>query len=459
MAETLNRQLSRFVSALDYDALPADVVDKVKASLVHGLVTAFIGAKTDAGQRAIRMVLEEEPRADGATLLADGRKATRYGAGMANSMLMHTTNQGDSYRMLAHPGACVIPAALAAGELAHRSGRELITAIAAGYEVECRLAGDFIPSTQARGFRTSPVYGVMGAATAAGKLNNLDEQGMTSTLGWATSFAAGLVEGGHAFHEPAATRNGLLAGQVGLEAFAASERAFEAPAGFYHAFAGDSEGRLSYAFYGPRKVDLGYIVEDLGERWETRHIVMKIPPTPGFNCPIIELIKDMRRDHGIAPEQIEGMQIYMNWMETSYPSPAFTDAAPGKPPRSGGTPFVAAYTAIHGEYPMLGVRPNQTVTEGDDAVGRLQQRVEVLGVWDRVPFAPRITMHLQGGTSVTGEYRGDELEWDLATELKNLTPWFPQIDWPREKLDAIVETVSEIENHADLEVLIRHCIP
>jgi 2-methylcitrate dehydratase PrpD len=372
-------------------------------------------------------------------------------------MLMHTNNQGDSYRMLAHPGACVIPAALTTAELDGRSGKEFIAGVVAGYEVECRIAGDFIPSTQAQGFRTSPVYGVFGATAAAAKVQGLDEDQAVNALGWATSFAAGIIEGGHAFHEPAATRNGLLAARVGQEGFHGADRAFEAKGGFYKAFTGDSEGRLNYVFHGPRRTDVEYVAEDLGERWESLHVIMKIPPTPGFNCPIIELIKDLRRDHGIEGPDVESMQIAMNWLETSYPTPAFVDATPGKVPQ-GGTPFVAAYTALYGDYPMMGIRANQMVAE-DTAVRELMGHVEVLGVWDRTPFAPRVTMQLRDGRRITGEYHGNELEWDFATELKNLTPWFPKIDWPQDKLNRIVELVTDLEKEPDMSRVIAACVP
>ena len=82
---------------------------------------------------------------------------------------MHATNQTDSYRMLIHPGPCVIPAALATAELIGANGPQLLTALAAGYEVQARIAGDFIPATQARGFRCSPIYGTLGAAIATAK--------------------------------------------------------------------------------------------------------------------------------------------------------------------------------------------------------------------------------------------------------------------------------------------------
>ena len=136
MTESLSRTLSRYVASLEYEALLPPVVDKIKASLLHSLIVSIVGAETSHGKAAVELVKEKESKSDGATILVDGTKATRCGAAFANSKLMHATNQSDSYRMLTHPGPCIIPAGLATAELGGRSGQELITAVAAGYEVE-----------------------------------------------------------------------------------------------------------------------------------------------------------------------------------------------------------------------------------------------------------------------------------------------------------------------------------
>ena len=195
MADSLTRVFARYVCPLTYDDLPPAVVDKIKASLLHALIISIVGTNTHHGKAAIALVKEEEPKADGATILVDGTKVTLSGAAFANSKLMHATNQTDSYRMLIHPGPCVIPAALAAAELGGADGRRLITALAAAYEVEARIAGDFIPATQARGFRSSPVYGTLGAAVATGMLINLDEDQMVTALALACTFTGGTTEG------------------------------------------------------------------------------------------------------------------------------------------------------------------------------------------------------------------------------------------------------------------------
>ena len=238
MADSLSRTLARFVDGLQFDNLPAEVPDKVKTSLLHSLIGTFLGAETAHGKASIELVKMEEARNDGATILVDGARATRCGAAFANSKLMHATNQSDSYRMLLHPGPCVIPAALATAQLERRAGRELITAIAAGYEVEARIAGDYIPSTQARGFRSSPVYGILGAAVTTGKLLRLNEDQLTTALALACTFAGGTTEGARSggremlFHEPNATRNGIMAALLAREQLRVPKPRWKAPPAF-----------------------------------------------------------------------------------------------------------------------------------------------------------------------------------------------------------------------------------
>ena len=133
MPDSLSRQLARWAVNLNAADLPPAVVDKMQTSLLHATVVAIIGAETHHGKAAVDLALAEEASAHGASILASGGRATRCGAAFANSKLMHATNQADSYRMLTHPGPCVIPAALASAQLGgatgarahHRHGRRI----------------------------------------------------------------------------------------------------------------------------------------------------------------------------------------------------------------------------------------------------------------------------------------------------------------------------------------------
>ena len=466
MPDSLSRTLARFAASLEYESLPPEVVDKMKASVLHALVVSLVGLGTTHGRAAVELVKEEESRSGGATILADGAQATRCGAAFANSKLMHATNQSDSYRMLTHPGPCIVSAGLATAELDGATGQQFLTALVAGYEVESRIAGDFIPTVQARGFRSSPVFGTLGAATATGKLLGLTEDQMVTALALACTFTAGTNEGPRSggremmFHEPNATRNGIMAALLARENVQGSESALEGDAGFYNAFTGNNRGELSYVFSGPNQVTFDSVVEGLGSRWEMMHVVPKIYPTAGYNCPVIELMTDMRAAHDLPPEEIEQITVDMNWLETTYPSPAFpnlTRTTPGV----GSTHYFTAYTCVNGSYPPL----RQRIEAGEQAPGDeravmdLLARTEVIGHKDRPAFAPRITICMKGGTTYQGEYQGQELEWDLATETSRVTALFPDVDWPDEKLEGIAQIVAQLESEPTLSSLVTLCVP
>ncbi|MBC8280183.1 MAG: MmgE/PrpD family protein [Chloroflexi bacterium] len=471
MPEALSRSYARFVSSLTYDQLPDQVVDKLKASVLHAMAVSLIGAKTHHGESAIALIKEEDSKPDGASILFDGTKATRGGAAFANSKLMHATNQTDSYRMLIHPGPCIIPAALATAELNGASGQEFITALAAGYEVEARIAGDFIPTTQARGFRCSPVYGTLGAAITTAKLLGLDEDQLVTALALACTFAAGTTEGPRVsgremmFHEPQATRAGITAALLARENLRGSETCLEGDAGFYNAFTGNNRGELIYPFTiqpgdPAPTTDMAQTIEGLGSRWELLHVTPKVYPTAGYNCPVIELTTRARATHNIAPEDVESIHMEMNWLETSYPSPAFPNQDRSMP-GVGSTHYFIAYTWVHGSYPPLRQRldPGLGETESERAVIDLQEKVTVTGHQERTNFAPKITIRTKSGEEVFDEFNGDELKWDLATVTARFSPLFDEMPWPRTQLDDLVSIVGKLEQESSIENLVSTCVP
>ena len=88
----------------------------------------------------------------------------------------------------------------------------------------------------------------------------------------------------------------------------------------------------------------------------------------------------------------------------------------------------------------------------------LLQKVDVVGHKDRPAFAPQITVRMKGGTTYQGAYQGQELEWDLATETRRISPLFDNIPFPTDKLQGIVQTVSHIEQESSIDSLIGLCV-
>ncbi|MFX6266170.1 MmgE/PrpD family protein, partial [Acinetobacter baumannii] len=90
-----------------------------------------------------------------------------------------------------HPSAPVVPAAFAVGEIVEASGREVLTAIVAGYEVCCRLGNALDPTSHyAKGFHPTATAGTYGAAAAAAKLYKLNAEQIVAAFGVSGSQAA-----------------------------------------------------------------------------------------------------------------------------------------------------------------------------------------------------------------------------------------------------------------------------
>jgi 2-methylcitrate dehydratase PrpD len=458
-------QLGEFVAALRLEDLPASVVDKAKAVVNHAITVAMAGFGATRARAAREAVLEHErlgPRGvgagQGATLWVDGARATRVGAVFANGVAVAVNNQCDSYHMLTHPGVLIVPAGLATAEGEGCSGRELLTALVAGYEVQCRCARDFIPSTPAHGFRASPVYGILGVAATTAKLLGLDASRTADAIALAASFAGSLIEGQRTgardadFAEAQAARSGLWAATLAAKGFQGARTALEGDGGFYQAFTGSHRGDLSYSFTGAVRAELDDVVADLGQRWEILDVKFKIYPTPGFNQPVIWLASEMAAQHKLRAEDIEHIALEMNYLETRYPSPRFP-----RPPGLDGsgfgrTAYMLAYTVVMGDYPVLAENVEDPGDPGasSDAhlatrVTALQRRVEIMGVVGRECFAPRLTFTLRDGRRLKGEYHGRELMWDFARDARELRRFLPGLPIAPARYAALVASIAHLE--------------
>jgi 2-methylcitrate dehydratase PrpD len=473
-ATPLAVRLGQFVADLRFESLPPTVVDKAKAVVNHALTVGMAGFGHPRSAAARRAVLGQERlgarrigAGQGATLWVDGARVTRAGAAFASGVAVAVNNQCDSYHMLTHPGVLIVPAGLATAEGEGRSGRELITALAAGYEVQCRCARDFIPSTPAHGFRASPVYGILGCAATTAKLLGLEAAATGHAIALAASFAGSLIEGQRTgardadFAEAQAARSGMWAATLAAEGFQGAPSALEGRGGFYNAFTGSHRGDLTYSFSGAVSADLDDVASELGRRWEILDVKFKIYPTPGFNQPVVWLASEMTARHRLRPEEIERVTLEMNHLETLYPTPRFP--RPPAPDGSGfgRTAYMVAYTLAAGDYPVLEKNvedPRDAGAAADrdlaERVAALQRRVEIVGVAGRPCFAPRLTVTLRDGRRVSGEYQGRELMWDFERDARELRRFVPGLPIAADVYARLVTAVSDLDQAPSVDALI-----
>src|SRR5260370_12814064 len=266
---SLSREFAAFVAGLRYDDLPPEVVDRAKGVTLQALSSALGGHAMPASRQALALMQEEEAGGGGAaTVLCSGAKLTKAGAAFVNTETIFAGGKWDTFRMLTHRGRAILPAALVAAETSGASGKEFLTAVAAGYEVMERMAAEFIPTVMSRGFHAGPVFGIFGAAIAAAKLGGLDENQINGAIAQCVNLAAGNLEGarsgGRSLREGGAVRNALLAVALAKHGTPGGATTLDDEARLYHAYAGNNRGELRYSFTGANRTDMAQITEGPG---------------------------------------------------------------------------------------------------------------------------------------------------------------------------------------------------
>ncbi|MBV9826407.1 MAG: MmgE/PrpD family protein [Alphaproteobacteria bacterium] len=449
---SLSREFGAFVAGLTYDSLPLDVIDRAKGVTLQALSSALVAHAMPAGKQALALMQEEEAGGAGvATVLCSGARLTKAGAAFVNCEMIFAGGKWDTFRMLTHPGTAILPAALAAAEVAGSSGREFLTAVAAAYEVMERMASEYIPTVMSRGFHAGPVFGIFGAAVAAAKIQRLNAEQVHGAIAQCVNLASGNLEGirsgGRSLREGGAVRNALLAVALARHGTPGGETVLEGEAGFYHSYAGNHRGDLRYSFTARNHADVTKITEGLGRDWMFLETLYRVYSTAGYNIAHVDVTAALCAEHDITYDQIDRIEAVVNWMETEYPSPAFPIPTRGVAagPSVGSTPYFTAYGAATRGYPMLrGDRPGPGESDPPEVLD-LMRRVTLIPSVGRTLFGPRITVFLKDGRQFSREGTGREFIWDFEEEARRIGTVAAGLAISAAQYDRLIDTCRRLE--------------
>jgi 2-methylcitrate dehydratase PrpD len=457
---SLSRQLAQWVVGLRYEDLPPDVVDRAKGVTLQGLASVLLGSLTPGGRQAIKLIIEEEAGVKtGATIMVDGTRVTRGGAAFANAEMAMAGGKWDTFRMLTHPGTSILPGAFVAAEAAGASGRDFLTGLAAGYEVMERMAADFIPTVMARGFHAGVVFGIFGPAVAAAKIMGFTEDQVNSTIALCASLAAGNLEGarsgGRALREGGAVRNAMLAVALARQGHVGGETVLEGDAGFYHAYAGNNQGRLTHSFVGDTHTSLDKIAAGLGKHWMFLETLYRIYSTAGYNIAHIDVTAKLCEEHDIGYRDVERVEAVVNWLETQYPSPAFPSRREDLDSKPGSTAYYAAYGVVKRGFPILKSQVDPAGADDPPEVLDLMKRVTLIPSHTMTLFGPRITIFTKDGKSYTKQSTGREFIWHFAEETRRIREVVPGLPIPAAQFEAIIATCRDLDRQDRADRLVQ----
>jgi 2-methylcitrate dehydratase PrpD len=303
MSEEATAVLARFAASLTYEAIPERVRDYCKDLLLDALACAVAG---HAGEETHQLAALSSALAQSReSTVIGGDRLSLAGATLLNGYLITAVTMCDAHRpTMTHVTPEVVPPALAIAERDALSGRDLLVALAAGFEVTTRVGiGVDFAEFRARGWHGPGIFGPFGAAAAVGRLLRFDADAMSRAFGLAGSQAAGTFAAWGTptvkFHQCRGALSGLMAALLANEKFVATREFLTArDGGLYNSYV--------------RSSHQGAVIADLGQRWELEQIALRLWPAASSIQGMMTAMFDIAEKHKANPGQIETLRIALS---------------------------------------------------------------------------------------------------------------------------------------------------
>lgn len=251
---SLSEQLADWQLARRQSGFASADLHAARLLVLDWLGSALAGLGTDTGHIFLEYARLQPPGRVTLLGLTEGRSVEV--AALCNGALSHIVEMDDVEReSVTHPGAVVIPAALAVAERVGVSGLEFLAAVVVGYEVMVRI-GEAVGAEHYVHFHNTSTCGVYGAAAAAGWLLGLDRERLVWALGNAGTQAAGLWQFNDdgaltkPLHPGRAAANGVLAATLSRLGLTGARKILEGERGFFAGLAPQGDPQRVVAHLG-----------------------------------------------------------------------------------------------------------------------------------------------------------------------------------------------------------------
>ena len=297
--------LSTYMASARDRALPPAVIEKASFHVLDTVAAMVSGSELVPGQAALAFA-RAEPGRPVATVVGSTLLTGPMEAALVNGVLAHSDETDDSHGpSQSHPGAAVVPAALALSEAIGISGHQFLRAVVLGYDVGTRttmaLGGAAFREKSRRS--THAIAGTFGAAAAAGCVAGLTAPQMRWLLDYASQQAGGYavwgrdtdhIEKGFVFGGMPA-RNGVTAALLVRAGWNGVDDVFSGDDNFLHVHAPDADpARLADALGGRFEV----VNTDI-KKWSVG--------TP-IQAPL-DAIENLRRQRPFAADDVQSVVV------------------------------------------------------------------------------------------------------------------------------------------------------
>jgi aconitate decarboxylase len=299
------RRMAEFVADLRYEAIPAEVFDRIKLLMLDSLGAALFGAELPWSRILIDTLCQLDTTL-GCTVWGTGRRLSAPHAALANGTLVQSFELDDVHRRgVLHVGAVTLPPSLAIAEMREGiSGRDLLIAAVAGYEIGPRVGLCMGPEHIGQGWHSGATVGVFSAAAGASALLGLPAEKVVHALGIAATQSAGLMAAQYGgmvkrMHAGRAAQSGLYGALLAEAGFTGIVDPFESDYGGFCTTFSRSTDRFNRA----------ELVKDLGRRFETMGIALKFYSCVGSNHTALDALRAIRLRHPFRAEEVEKITV------------------------------------------------------------------------------------------------------------------------------------------------------
>ena len=292
--------LAKFTTDLHYEKIPRKAVETAKIALRDCLGVALAGSREEDARIAAEIARQERAREE-TSVIGQGFRTSALNAALANGTAAHALDFDHSFTIMGQPTAPVAPATFALGETLGASGRQVIEAYVAGFEVTAKLVHSLRDSAH-DGWHAPSTLGSFGAAAACSKLLGLDAAKTQMALGITASMASGIVANFGTMTKPLhvglGARNGVLAAKLAGGGYTANPKAIEGGFGFYSVLHENTEIHEQ-------------AIEELGRSYALITDGLRIKPYPcgGLTHQVIDSVLELRAKRGLTAEMIDRVDV------------------------------------------------------------------------------------------------------------------------------------------------------
>ncbi|MFC2065876.1 MmgE/PrpD family protein [Chloroflexota bacterium] len=293
-----------------YEDIPPEAIEASKRDLLDLIGVSLAATTVGPGCDKLMGLVADEGGKPESTIIGFGGKYPALMAALVNGALGHSLDYDDTHdNAYVHAGIGTIPAALAIAErLGGINGKDFLTAITVGIDIDCRLGlamqGGPAGNVE-RGWMAAQVFGFFSAAATVSKLMGLDKEKTINAFGIAYAQASGNMEcawGGDAntrgIYGGFACKGGLLSCLLAQRGVTGAKTNLEGKAGLFNV-------------YYQGGYDRSAIVDDLGKRFEGVNMSFKPWPSCRSSHRFVDSVHRVMIENNLKPDDIEDVTHYV----------------------------------------------------------------------------------------------------------------------------------------------------